>query len=51
MKYGTLIFTFLALSFNLLAQPTTITWQGKLLDSNGNTITQNDVAMNIEAFF
>ncbi len=50
MKKITQILIFLALSFNLLAQPTTITWQGKLLDASGNAITQNNVAMTFAMF-
>ncbi len=45
MKKRTLILAFLAMSITLLAQPTNITWQGKLLDADGNAITQNNVAM------
>jgi hypothetical protein len=44
------ILIFLALNFNLFAQPTTITWQGKLLDASGNAITQNNVAMTFSMF-
>jgi len=50
MKISTFILSFLALSFNLFAQPTTITWQGKLLDAGGNAITQNNVAMTFAMF-
>jgi len=50
MKPITIFLLFLALTFNLLAQPTTITWQGKLLDSNSNAITQNNVAMTFAMF-
>jgi len=50
MKKCTTVLFFLALSFNLLAQPTTITWQGKLLDASGNAITQNNVAMTFAMF-
>jgi hypothetical protein len=50
MKIITMFLLFLALSFNLLAQPTTITWQGKLLDAAGNAITQNNVAMTFAMF-
>jgi hypothetical protein len=50
MKTITMFLLFLALSFNLLAQPTTITWQGKLLDAAGNAITQNNVAMTFAMF-
>lgn len=50
MKKITTILFCLALSFNLLAQPTTITWQGKLLDASGNAITQNNVSMTFAMF-
>ena len=50
MKKVVLSLTMLALSFNLLAEPTTITWQGKLLDAGGNAITQNNVAMTFTMF-
>lgn len=50
MKTITVLLVFLALSFNLLAQPTAITWQGKLLDNSGNSITQNNVAMTFAMF-
>jgi len=39
-----------AFSLGLYAQPTTITWQGKLLDAGGNAITQNNVAMTFAMF-
>ena len=45
-----LFFIMLALSFNLLAQPISITWRGKLLGAYGNTITQNNVAMSFAIF-
>lgn len=32
------------------AQPTVITWQGKLLDNGNNAITQNNVSMNFAIF-
>jgi hypothetical protein len=50
MKKSLLNLIFLAMSFNLLAQPTTITWQGKLLDAGSNAITQNNVAMTFAMF-
>jgi hypothetical protein len=50
MKQIVPILIFLALSFNLLAQPTAITWQGKLLDAGGNVITQDNVSMNFAIF-
>ncbi len=50
MRTITLTFIFLALSLNILAQPTTITWQGKLLDNSGNAINQNNVAMTFAMF-
>jgi hypothetical protein len=43
MKQITSFLFFLVLSFRLVAQPTSITWQGKLLDSGGNTITLKSV--------
>jgi hypothetical protein len=36
---------FFGLIFIANSQPTNITWQGKLLDADGNAITQNNVAM------
>ena len=51
MKKTTLLyFLALILSSGVIAQPTTITWQGKLLDNNGNAITQNNVAMTFVMF-
>ena len=50
VKYKTLIIAFLAISINAFAQPTSITWQGKLLDASGNAITQNSVAMTFAMF-
>ncbi|MBE0639479.1 MAG: hypothetical protein IH598_13260, partial [Bacteroidales bacterium] len=50
MKTITTLLFFLALSFQLLSQPTTITWQGKLLDNSGNAINQNNVAMTFAMF-
>ncbi|MBE0639480.1 MAG: DUF1566 domain-containing protein [Bacteroidales bacterium] len=50
MKTITTLLVFLALSFNLLAQPTAITWQGKLLDNSGNAINQSNVAMTFVLF-
>jgi len=50
MKKITPILIFLALSLNMLAQPTIITWQGKLLDASGNAITQDNVAMTFAMF-
>ncbi|MBE0639395.1 MAG: hypothetical protein IH598_12830 [Bacteroidales bacterium] len=50
MKTIGILLVFLALSFNLLAQPTAITWQGKLLDNSGNAINQNNVAMTFAMF-
>ena len=50
MKQTTIFLFILALSFSLLAQPTTISWQGKLLDASGNAITQNNVAMTFAMF-
>lgn len=41
---------FLALSLQSFPQPTTITWQGKLLNASGNAITQNNVAMTFAIF-
>jgi hypothetical protein len=41
---------FFGLIFMSQAQPTTITWQGKLLDAGGNAITQNNVAMTFAMF-
>jgi hypothetical protein len=38
------------LAASAFAQPTTITWQGKLLDASGNAITQHNVAMNFAIF-
>ncbi len=50
MKRFTVFGLFLALSFHLSAQPTAITWQGKLLDNSGNAITQTNVAMTFAMF-
>jgi hypothetical protein len=30
-----------------IAQPATITWQGKLIDTSGNAITQNNMIMTL----
>ncbi len=51
MKHTLLLIaaTFLAI-IQGYAQPTTITWQGKLLDASGNAITQNNVSMDFAMF-
>ena len=45
-----LIAAILFLGIQSYAQPTAITWQGKLLDASGNAITQNNVAMTFAIF-
>ena len=50
MKKITLNLLLLVLGVIIYAQPTTITWQGKLLDDSGNAITQNNVAMTFAMF-
>ncbi|NCC74627.1 MAG: hypothetical protein EOM06_14695, partial [Sphingobacteriia bacterium] len=50
MKYIIILMAFVAISIHAMAQPTAITWQGKLLDNNGNAITQNNVAMTFAMF-
>ncbi len=41
---------FLAWSLTMTAQPTTFTWQGKLLDNNGNAVTELSVPMTFAIF-
>jgi hypothetical protein len=50
MKRTILLLLISTFCFGVLAQPTTITWQGKLLDASGNAITQNNVAMTFTMF-
>jgi hypothetical protein len=45
MKKFIILITILAYSIIIFAQPTTITWQGKLLDAGGNAITNPALVM------
>jgi hypothetical protein len=51
MKKGVVfLFMMVILAASASAQPTTLTWQGKLLDASGNAITQNNVTMSFAMF-
>ena len=49
LKLRMMLITLLAMSVNTIAQPTTINWQGKLLDASGNANIQKSLCYS-EAF-